>query len=92
MAHNNVCCCSGMLNIVTEYHIDHLELKPGVKYFSQIKACNSAYLCTSSQSDGITVDGTPPHLGPVLDGLYDEDTDYQPTKYRPFSDDYGISI
>ena len=65
---------------VTEYQITNLQLKQGVEYFTQVRACNSAHLCTVVTSDGLVIDASPPYLGPVFDGLFDADVDYQAKK------------
>ncbi|XP_062581992.1 uncharacterized protein LOC134243764 [Saccostrea cucullata] len=42
-----------------------ISLTPGQKYFTFIKACNRAMLCSTSVSDGIVADNSPPVAGIV---------------------------
>ncbi|XP_046561789.1 uncharacterized protein LOC124270793 [Haliotis rubra] len=66
---------------------------PGVKYFTTVTACNTAGLCSSSStSDGVILDSSPPVPGTVQDGTGDMDIQFQATrtfigcKWRGFSD------
>ncbi|XP_067663316.1 uncharacterized protein [Haliotis asinina] len=73
--------------------LQHILLSPGVKYFTTVIACNTAGLCSSSStSDGVILDSSPPVPGTVQDGTGDVDIQFQATrtfigcKWRGFSD------
>ncbi|XP_067663255.1 uncharacterized protein [Haliotis asinina] len=73
--------------------LQHILLSPGVKYFTTVTACNTAGLCSSSStSDGVILDSSPPVPGTVQDGTGDVDIQFQATrtfigcKWRGFSD------
>ncbi|XP_069132408.1 uncharacterized protein [Argopecten irradians] len=61
----------------TELRIEHLLLKPGQTYYVTVTACNTADLCTSATSDGVTIDNSAPTSGMVFDGIGGDDTEYQ---------------
>ncbi|XP_070573756.1 uncharacterized protein [Ptychodera flava] len=54
-----------------------LNLQPGIKYYSNVKAVNSVGLESITSSDGFVVDTTPPEVGVVNDGLGIHDSGYQ---------------
>ena len=56
-----------------------LLLSPGATYHVTVRACNPSGLCAEVSSNGVTVDATPPTPGQVLDGLYLEDIQHQPS-------------
>ncbi|XP_070572874.1 uncharacterized protein [Ptychodera flava] len=60
-----------------EVKLDGLTLQPGIKYYSNVKAVNSAGLVSIASSDGFLVDAAPPEIGVVHDGLGIHDSDYQ---------------
>ncbi|XP_071088930.1 uncharacterized protein [Haliotis cracherodii] len=73
--------------------LQHLLLSPGVKYFTTVTACNTAGLCSSSStSDGVILDSSPPVTGTVQDGTGDVDIQFQAVrtflgcKWRGFYD------
>ncbi|XP_048243311.1 uncharacterized protein LOC124141844 isoform X1 [Haliotis rufescens] len=73
--------------------LQHILLSPGVKYFTTVTACNTAGLCSSSStSDGVILDSSPPVTGTVQDGTGDVDIQFQAArtfigcKWRGFSD------
>ncbi|XP_046562884.1 uncharacterized protein LOC124271767 [Haliotis rubra] len=73
--------------------LQHILLSPGVKYFTTVTACNTAGLCSSSStSDGVILDSSPPVPGTVQDGTGYVDIQFQATrtfigcKWRGFSD------
>ncbi|XP_046557202.1 uncharacterized protein LOC124266452 [Haliotis rubra] len=73
--------------------LQHILLSPGVKYFTTVTACNTAGLCSSSStSDGVILDSSPPVPGTVQDGTGDMDIQFQATrtfmgcKWRGFHD------
>lgn len=57
-----------------------LNLAEGVKYYTTVKACNSANLCSSATSDGFLVDKSRPLAGRVMDGLGGRDNQYQASR------------
>ncbi|XP_069134360.1 uncharacterized protein [Argopecten irradians] len=44
-------------------------LKPGDTYTAVVTACNEAALCTSSTSNGLLIDPTPPHQGGIIEPI-----------------------
>jgi len=56
-----------------------LAMVPGVAYYTTVRACNTAALCETATSNGVTADITPPVPGLVLDGLAGADVRYQGT-------------
>ena len=44
-------------------------------------ACNAAGLCVTASSDGVIPDNSPPSLGVVMDGVAEEDIQYQADGY-----------
>jgi hypothetical protein len=60
----------------TNYTV-HVPLEPGRRYYCTVVACNQAEMCTTVTSDGIIADNSPPAIGMVLDGLGEEDIQYQ---------------
>ncbi len=76
---------SGACDLVNETQLDHnstlarsVLTKPimnGQRYYVTVKATNGAGVTTSLTSDGVTVDGTPPISGTVIDGMA-SDVDY----------------
>ncbi|XP_002736788.1 uncharacterized protein LOC100378079, partial [Saccoglossus kowalevskii] len=46
-----------------EYTFTDLSLKDGYTYYAKVISCNRAKLCTSSISQGLLVDSTPPTVG-----------------------------
>ncbi|XP_071084119.1 uncharacterized protein [Haliotis cracherodii] len=71
----------------------HILVSPGVKYFTTVTACNTADLCSSSStSDGVVLDSSPPVSGTVQDGTGDVDIQFQASrtfigcKWRGFHD------
>ncbi|CAG2242538.1 unnamed protein product [Mytilus edulis] len=50
-------------------------------YYTTVTACNTADLCTSSTSDGVVIDNSPPNSGKVKDGADYKDINYQSLKY-----------
>ncbi|XP_070573737.1 uncharacterized protein [Ptychodera flava] len=57
--------------------LNGLTLRPGKKYYSNVKAVNSAGLVSIASSDGFMVDTAPPEVGVVHDGLGIYDSEYQ---------------
>ena len=58
--------------------VDKVLTKPimtGEKYYLTVTATNGAGVTTSTTSDGVIVDDTPPSAGTVIDGV-DSDEDY----------------
>nr|XP_006820035.1 PREDICTED: uncharacterized protein LOC102804825 [Saccoglossus kowalevskii] len=70
------------VGLVTEMEADHLNLKPGFTYYTTVTACNSAGMCTSASSDGVTSDISPPIAGMVFDGPSGKDWQYQASRKR----------
>ena len=60
--------------------LPHLTLIQGQAYYTKVRACNRAGLCTEVTSDGVTPDFTPPVMGPVLDGVTGDDISYQSSR------------
>ena len=58
-----------------------LHLVEGMQYFVSITACNAVNLCSTSSSDGVVVDTSPPMAGRVLDGIEGRDAQYQMSRY-----------
>lgn len=54
-----------------------LSLNHKESYYVTVIVCNYAGLCTAKSSDGVLVDTTPPVIHSVIDGLVDNDIDYQ---------------
>lgn len=52
-----------MNGIVRNYIFTNLDLHDGVRYYVTLIACNGAELCTTSVSEGMFVDTTPPSRG-----------------------------
>ena len=50
-------------------NLQGLNLIPGQRYFTVVKACNWAGGCVSVVSDGVVVDNSPPVLGRVFNGI-----------------------
>ncbi|XP_062573120.1 uncharacterized protein LOC134235054 [Saccostrea cucullata] len=50
--------------------------EPGMKYYTIVRACNQAGLCTRKYSDGIVVDSSPPVPGLIHVGLSDRHQHY----------------
>ena len=48
--------------------LDHVSLVQGQKYVASVRACNAVGLCSSSSSDGVVADRTPPIAGRVYHG------------------------
>ncbi|XP_069109277.1 uncharacterized protein, partial [Argopecten irradians] len=44
-------------------------LRPGDTYTAVVTACNEAGLCTSSTSNGLLIDPTPPHQGGIIEPI-----------------------
>ncbi|XP_061173567.1 uncharacterized protein LOC133182736 [Saccostrea echinata] len=57
------------------------EFIPGEKYFTIIRACNKAGLCTSKSSNGVTLDNSPPIPGLVHVGMSDRHQHYISQKH-----------
>ena len=57
-----------------------LNLAEGVPYYTTVKACNSADLCSSATSDGFIVDQSRPIAGRVIDGLGGREIQYQTSR------------
>ncbi|XP_063408922.1 uncharacterized protein LOC134692402 [Mytilus trossulus] len=49
----------------------------GGRYYTTVTACNTADLCSSVTSDGVTIDNSPPNIGKVKDGADYIDIHYQ---------------
>ncbi|XP_078701246.1 uncharacterized protein LOC144927586 [Branchiostoma floridae x Branchiostoma belcheri] len=69
------------LGIKSDMSASNLPLVPGFTYYVTITACNAAQLCTTTSSDGVLMDDTPPVAGTVRDGAADVDVQYQPSTY-----------
>jgi hypothetical protein len=54
-----------------------LNLQDGTRYFATVRACDMQARCIVSTSNGVTPDSTAPVAGLVLDGLGDDDAEYQ---------------
>lgn len=57
-----------------------INLAVGIRYYTTVTACNTADLCTSSTSDGVVIDNSPPNSGKVKDGADYKDINYQSLK------------
>ncbi|XP_070571537.1 uncharacterized protein [Ptychodera flava] len=68
------------LGLKTAMNANYLQLEPGTRYYTTIRACNVAGLCTSVSSDGIIPDNSPPVAGNVYDGINDGDVAFQSSK------------
>ena len=71
----------------------NLSLVPGARYVSQITCTNGDGFCSTSSSDGVIVDLTPPNSGLVHDGSslsadidYQSSTTFVETAWTPFED------
>lgn len=61
--------------------MDHIALTAGLVYYVTVTCCNTADLCTTVTSDGVTVDPSPPTPGRVLDGNEAIDIQYQAMRF-----------
>ena len=62
---------------IVEVEVHYVHIGSGLTYFSRVTACNTADLCTSAVSDGVTIDNNPPNVGVVTDGTSSDDIEYQ---------------
>ena len=62
---------------IVEVEVDYVHIGSGLTYYTKVTACNTANLCTSVVSDGVTVDNSPPNGGVVTDGTSSDDIEYQ---------------
>ncbi|XP_078321865.1 uncharacterized protein LOC111103999 isoform X3 [Crassostrea virginica] len=65
------------VGIINEVEVHYVHIGSGLTYFSRVTACNTADLCTSAVSDGVTIDNSPPNVGVVTDGTSSDDIEYQ---------------
>ena len=57
--------------------LSHVKLVSGMRYYTQVSACDNGGLCTTVLSDGVIIDTSPPVIGDVIDGVSGPDIDYQ---------------
>ena len=57
--------------------LNHVKLVSGMRYYTQVSACDNGGLCTTVLSDGVIIDTSPPVIGDVIDGVSGPDIDYQ---------------
>ncbi|KAK3101031.1 hypothetical protein FSP39_000383, partial [Pinctada imbricata] len=77
--------CPGCMNsldnqavgMVTELNLTEVHFGAGLTYYTTVKACNTADMCTSVTSDGVIMDISPPTMGVVQDGTTSNDIEYQ---------------
>ncbi|XP_077866322.1 uncharacterized protein LOC144354078 [Saccoglossus kowalevskii] len=68
------------VGMLAEMKASHLNLEPGVRYYTTVTACNAAGLCTSVTSDGIIPDNSAPIGGMVYDGASGDDQHFQASR------------
>ncbi|XP_052082956.1 uncharacterized protein LOC127720416 [Mytilus californianus] len=69
------------VGIIYDFNLKGINFDVGIRYFTTVTACNTADLCTSSTSDGVVIDNSPPNSGKVKDGADYKDINYQSLKY-----------
>ncbi|KAL5006990.1 hypothetical protein ScPMuIL_015796 [Solemya velum] len=79
------------IGIAEEFYVDHIVLSAGLTYYVTVMCCNTADLCTTMTSDGVTVDKSPPSPGRVLDGTEEIDIQYQASNDSLGAKWYGFS-
>ncbi|WAR04893.1 hypothetical protein MAR_020262 [Mya arenaria] len=77
--------------IKNEIEIDGLALMEGRVYYTSVKACNTAMLCSRASSDGFLIDKSPPTRGTVIDGLSGSDHEYQASRTHVGCKWFGFS-
>ncbi|WAR04731.1 hypothetical protein MAR_020100, partial [Mya arenaria] len=79
------------VGIKNEIEVVGLALMEGRVYFTAVKACNTAMLCSRASSDGFLIDKSPPTRGTVIDGLSGSDIDYQASRSHVGCKWFGFS-
>lgn len=69
------------IGMVNSLRIDHVHFGAGLKYFTTLRACNTADLCTTVATDGVVMDNSPPTMGVVTDGTGAQDIEYQSLRW-----------
>ncbi|KAK3083351.1 hypothetical protein FSP39_020593 [Pinctada imbricata] len=65
------------MGITEDFKLTKFNLAFGVIYYTTVSACNTADLCSSTTSDGVMIDVSPPSPGRVFDGMSTDDIEYQ---------------
>ncbi|VDI13269.1 Hypothetical predicted protein, partial [Mytilus galloprovincialis] len=65
------------VGVIYDFTLQNIHLTSGLNYFTTVTACNTADVCTSVTSDGVVLDGSPPTVGVVQDGIGKGDMHYQ---------------
>nr|XP_034301655.1 uncharacterized protein LOC105322112 [Crassostrea gigas] len=78
------------LGMVNSLRIDHIHFGAGLKYFTTLRACNTADLCTTVATDGVVMDNSPPTTGVVTDGTGAQDIEYQSLRHFMGAKWYGF--
>ncbi|WAR06111.1 hypothetical protein MAR_021480 [Mya arenaria] len=79
------------VGIRNEMEITGLALMEGRVYYTSVKACNTAMLCSRASSDGFLIDKSPPTRGTVIDGLSGSDIQYQASRTHVGCKWFGFS-
>ncbi|WAR05722.1 hypothetical protein MAR_021091 [Mya arenaria] len=79
------------VGIKNEMEIAGLLLMEGRFYYTSVKACNTAMLCSRASSDGFLIDKSPPTRGTVSDGLSGSDNEYQASRTHVGCKWFGFS-
>ncbi|WAR05117.1 hypothetical protein MAR_020486 [Mya arenaria] len=79
------------VGITTEIEVAGLVLMEGRVYYTTVKACNTAMLCSRATSDGFLIDKSQPTRGTVIDGLRGSDIEYQASRTHVGCKWFGFS-